>query len=123
MPHIVLQYSANITPVKTAESLFAEIHSILNKVGGINLENCKSRLVPCSNYLIGEGSPDSSFVSVEIRFLEGRSDDIKSELGKAILEATKLWCGEAPARQITVEIGDIRKNEYFKSPEGTFSKQ
>ena len=75
MPHIVLEYSANLYDLPSFSALFAEIHQVLHREGGIRLENCKSRARAAHHYFIADGSPDHAFVHLNIEFVKGRSDE------------------------------------------------
>jgi len=126
MPQIILEKSANIKSLSEIKEVFKNIHQVLHELGKINLENCKSRARIASDYLVGDGNLEEAFVHLEIRFLEGRSDELKARLGGeilAILEHNFLIAGNPSKLQITVEISDIIKSSYFKFPAGAFSKQ
>ncbi len=118
MPHINLQYSENIKP-PDFKTLFSAIHRIMNRIANIEINNCKSRAIGCSEYFIGEGEPAGAFVHLEVKMLEGRTSKMKSDLGKTLLrelENSFLKRGDNPDLQLTVEIGDIKNDAYFKFP-------
>jgi 5-carboxymethyl-2-hydroxymuconate isomerase len=120
MPQIVLEYSENIDLPGDNRELFGRIHQILNTVAGIRLENCKSRALMHMDYCIGNGDSSNAFVHLDVRFMEGRTNDIESRIGKDLLELLKNHFTGDPADQIvqiTVEVRDIRKKEYFKHPD------
>lgn len=124
MPQIKLEYTDNVELVKDISKVFSEIHLVLNQTAGIKLENCKSRAVQLADYYIGEGGTDQAFVHLEVRILEGRSVDLKKQTGNTLLEILKTSYSfdiNPIGLQITVEIIDIIKDFYFKSPEGTFT--
>jgi 5-carboxymethyl-2-hydroxymuconate isomerase len=116
MPQIVLEYSSNID-LTDEMSVLAKIHQILNEVGKINLNNCKSRIIEQSRYLVGNGNPINAFVHLEIAFMEGRSDELKKIIGDEILNYMKTVIIKGV--QITVHITDLLRNSYFKHPSGT----
>lgn len=120
MPQITLHYTANITSSVHFDEMFLKIHRILNETGGVDIGNCKSRALRFEDYFIGEGKPEKAFVHLDVALLEGRSDEVKSELGNEILEYLKSAYGTAIKQtdlQITVEIRDIPKRYYFKFPD------
>jgi 5-carboxymethyl-2-hydroxymuconate isomerase len=126
MPHLELQYTSNIAQEINFSVLFAELHRILAEVGGINIENCKSRAIKLDDYAIGSSEPDNAFVHVNLKFLVGRSEVLKQKIGQDILNA--LRDAYAPSidehnLQITVQIQDIQHETYFKIPEGSFTIQ
>lgn len=126
MPQIVLEYSSNVLEQTGFAPLFVGIHEILHERAGIRLDNCKSRALRRDEFYIGDGHPSNAFVHLDIRFIEGRSEDVKQSVGTASLKRLKQFFEKSMARldlQITVELGDIQRSSYFKFPEGTLTAQ
>lgn len=126
MPQIVLEYSSNVLEQSGFTDLFASIHEILHRQAGIKLDNCKSRAICRDEFHVGDGHPSNAFVHLEIRFIEGRSDEAKQKLGTESMNQLKQFFDKSIARldlQITVEVDDIRRDSYFKFPEGTLTVQ
>ena len=126
MPHTTIEYSGNLGDQLDVADLLARIHGVLTEVGGIDLTNCKSRVVALEAYLIGDGDERHAFVHADVRFLEGRPPDVKRAIGAGILRVLQeFYRGDAERfdLQLTVEIGDIQRETYFKLPEGTFTPQ
>jgi 5-carboxymethyl-2-hydroxymuconate isomerase len=124
MPHLTLEYSANLDPPAEFAPLFLRLHGLLARTGGIRRENCKSRAYACRDFLVGEGRPSDAFVHLDIRFLEGRSDEVKQAIGAAALDMLVDAFSDAAARgvlQATVEVRDIARASYFKFPPGTLT--
>lgn len=120
MPHIKLEHSSNLKFELNNKTLFAAIHQVLEQAG-INIENCKSRTLELDDFYVGSGGENKGFIHLEVAILEGRSENVKKEAGKKILQMLKnnFQSKEYPGMQITVEIRDISKQFYFKYPEGT----
>ncbi len=119
MPHLVLEYSANLADRAPDRSLFLDLHRLLESVAGIRIENCKSRWRRVDDWTVGEGDPGSAFVHLDIRFLEGRSPQVQRAVGTATLGLLRERFSAARNGldlQITVEIREIRKTAYFKDP-------
>ncbi len=120
MPQITLQYTTNIDQSINIKDLFIKIHRILANVGGIKIENCKSRAIKIEDYYIGQGESSNAFVHVNVAFLEGRPLELKKDIGGQLLGLLKKYYTSSIAEfnlQITVEIRDIMKELYFKHPE------
>ncbi len=102
------------------------LHAILAEVGGIDRANCKSRVRIATDYLVAEGIRNDAFIHLDVRFLEGRSPELKQVMGERMLETLREWfsgSAEEFALQITVEIQDIERTGYFKWADGArFSK-
>ena len=126
MPHILLEYTPNLTETPDFAALFASIHESLEALVGIKLDNCKSRVRVADNFYIGDGSAAHAFVHLEIRFVEGRSRAVKQALGAQCLALLQQVYGASIGEkdlQITVEVDDIIRDFYFKYPEGSLTPQ
>lgn len=124
MPHLTLEYSANVVVDSDFTDLFRRLHAVLAQTGGIRLENCKSRAYVAREFFIGSGAQGSGFVHLDIRFLEGRSDEIRRAIGQETIDALRAWFRTSAEKldlQITVEVRDIERSFYFKYPEGTLT--
>lgn len=123
MPHLTLEYTSNLPPEVASRKLFGRLHRILADVGGIDIRNCKSRAIELRNFLVGDAAGDEGYVHLDVRFLEGRPREVKVEIGRRILEALRdAYEASERAIQVTVEVGDIAKDFYFKYPEGTIGR-
>jgi 5-carboxymethyl-2-hydroxymuconate isomerase len=122
MPHLILEYSANISQEIQMHELGAALHQLLADTGGIRLENCKSRAVRREAYYIGQGETANAFVHLDIRFLEGRPLALKQEIGKRSLDILRTYFAPSLAEldlQITVQVQDIERHTFFKIPEAS----
>ncbi len=126
MPQIFIDYTSNLGDEIIFNPLAKEIHSILNNIGKINLNNCKTRIIKRNNFIIGDDSPEHAFIHIKIAFLEGRSDELKKELGGRILERGVAFLDSifkaGLDTQVTVQITDIPRAMYFKHPKSSLSK-
>jgi len=123
MPHLTLEYTRGLEPTTHFPALFHALHGILSDVG-IAAGNCKSRAIPLEVTYVAEGTSQQAFVHLEIRLLEGRPDEVKQEIGRRALSALRDAFPTPEGQdeiQITVELCDMRRAAYFKSPEGTLS--
>lgn len=121
MPHLVLEYSDNVKE-KSFKPLFQQLHQIVVKVCSASLDSCKSRAVPRENFYIGDGDPKNAFVHLDICLAEGRSIEVRKEVGRQILKILGKHFSQSLKElnlQITVESREFRKDLYFKIPEGT----
>ncbi|MFQ5754949.1 MAG: 5-carboxymethyl-2-hydroxymuconate Delta-isomerase [Acidiferrobacterales bacterium] len=126
MPHLTLEYTSNIRQHVNLAELFSALHRVLAQVGGVRIENCKSRAVKHHDFCIGSGSSYKAFVHLGMTMLEGRPLALKQKVGESILRVLKDTYAPSMVEQdlqITVEIKDIQKATYFKVPEGTLSSE
>ncbi len=119
MPHLRLEYTANVPQKVDFQTLFADLQEALARVGGIPMANFKSRAYRLDTYRIADGSDDEAFVHLDVRMFEGRSDELKQAMLAAVMEVLKAHyapTGAGPNVQVSVEIQDIRRAAYLKSP-------
>ena len=124
MPQILIEYSSNIQDVNDFKQLFTDIHHVIHTSGGTQIENCKSRAISHNEYFIGRGEAKNAFIHLEVKWLEGRSTELKSKLGNELLDLLKKHYHSSMQQhnlQITVHVIDIRRSSYFKHPKGTFT--
>ena len=122
MPHLTLEYSANINQQIQTNELFSELHQALAGLANLKVENCKGRLVRLEEAYIGRGEPHNAFVHLHIRLLAGRSPELKKRIGQHCLSFLESYFAPSAADhqlQITVEIIDVQPEAYFKAPAGT----
>lgn len=122
MPHLILEYTNNVREERNFSSLFTKLHQILHTTAHASLASCKSRAVEHSTFQVGDGGANKAFVHLEIRLAEGRSDEVRQEVGRqALLALQKHFYNslEELDLQITVHCAEISRNFYFKIPEGT----
>ena len=122
MPHLSLEYTANLDQWAGDPDLLIALHHLLQSVAGIEIGNCKSRWRMVDEWLVGDGETSSAFVHLDIRFLEGRPMEIRQAVGAGALEILRGHFGAAEEDrdlQITVEVLEIRRALYFKHPPGT----
>ena len=122
MPHVTLEHSSNINIDFNYQDLFSQLHGLLHEIAGIQIDNFKSRAIQREQFLVGDGKIENAFVHLEIRVLEGRSPEMKKEIGQGCLRLLKDFYAQGLASlalQLTVEIVDLPRENYYKYPEGT----
>lgn len=117
MPHLVLEYSNNITSIDRLNPLFDKLHQLLANELPTQLSSCKSRCIAHPLFFIGDQDDTNAFVHLTIKILSGRAESKKSSLGKKILSLLSDFFMTEPSNlkiNLSVEIMDLDKN-YFKS--------
>ena len=117
MPHITLKFTSNIKSLPNFNKLFSEVHRTLNDNAGIKIENCKSKAIKLEKFYVGDGTKNKAFLHLEVKILEGHTIEVKSEIGKSLLQILKNQFEKSIKLldlQITIEIIDIKKNCYYK---------
>jgi len=117
MPQITLEYTSNINDPGNFKSAIISIHKILESQFNLNINNCKTRIRRIEDFLIGNGEQTKKFIHLEVKFLEGRPQELISSLGDLLLDILcnyKSLPQKNPELDITVHIIDIERARYFK---------
>ena len=87
MPHVIVEYSANIEAEITPQRLVEEIHGAAIASGIAEPVAVRTRLKRREHFRVGDGSPENAFVHIDIRGPQGphpgaeearRADDLRS---------------------------------------------
>ena len=116
MPHLKLEYTENIDLSITFDDLFSELHHALAESGDIDINNCKSRAVRMQDFLLSKNSK-GPFVHLEVAILSGRAPDVIKRIGdhlKSILVKHYVSATGRDDLQVTIEIREMNRNNYFK---------
>lgn len=95
MPHLTLEYSANLKPEARMNALCLKLAQCLAAyrtpdgqavypLGGIRV-----RALACDDYAIADGRPDTAFVHANLRMGAGRSEATRQATGDALFEIIK----------------------------------
>jgi 5-carboxymethyl-2-hydroxymuconate isomerase len=118
VPHLVLEYSANVTQEVAWDRLFAHLHQAVAEAGA-PLAGCKSRAVRHDTYHVADGRPGGAFVHLSIALLPGRTDEASAALSGRCLQLLVEEFRpslESLDLQITVEVRDLHRESYQKVP-------
>ncbi|GHF27843.1 hypothetical protein GCM10017044_23740 [Kordiimonas sediminis] len=101
MPHIIIEYSADIEKSESAQKLMQTAHDVAMESGQFGEADIKVRTLRFDQALVG-GKPDS-FLHVTVQLLDGRTDDVKKALTMAMIDGysrlnLKLGCLSANAQ-------------------------
>ncbi len=115
MPHLVLEYSANVPDQPDFRRVLLDLHDVLVASSLFERKDVKSRTVRHDVFAVADGAEDRAFVALSIAILDGRSDDVKAVLSEAALEVLvrafpRLVAGGRGA--ISVEIRDLHRASY-----------
>ncbi|MDH5643025.1 MAG: hypothetical protein OEY63_02405 [Gemmatimonadota bacterium] len=121
MPHIVVEFTDSVNPTDSFRSFFEKCHDILEQ-GGVPRGNCKSRAVQLSEYATGGKGEIQPFVHLSLALLEGRGAEFLRDVGEKIMDLlSENFISDSGVSdpEFTLEIREMKKNSYFKLPEGT----
>jgi 5-carboxymethyl-2-hydroxymuconate isomerase len=87
MPHIVVEYSANIRDRMGLDGLIERLHATAIGTGVFPLGGTRTRAAERTHYRVADGHPDNAFVHVTLRIGHGRDADTKAQAARAVFDA------------------------------------
>jgi len=95
MPHVTIQYTANLEPEANMGALCATLAEVilaqrdgdgqrLFPVGGTRV-----LAYPAATYAVGDGAPDRAFVYLNVRIAPGRAPERVKSTGEALIAAVR----------------------------------
>lgn len=112
MPHLIIEYSANVRQLTSPAELNRIGHKVMIESGLFSVPDIKSRAYATDDYLVGEKGSDGSFVHVTVYLLEGRSTQQKQDLSEALRAALKVPLEKID--QLSIDIRELAKDTYRK---------
>ena len=87
MPHITIEYSANVADKCDIQALVDVVHERARQTEVAPLAGIRTRAVAREFYRIADGNPDHGFVSLHAQIGPGRSPEVKKDLVAQLLDA------------------------------------
>ncbi|MDR6470534.1 5-carboxymethyl-2-hydroxymuconate isomerase [Paraburkholderia graminis] len=122
MPHLTLEYSANLADGESISRLCNTLAECLAKqrdqeksvypIGGIRV-----RALRCEHYCIADGRADAAFLHANLKIAAGRSDAIKKATGDALFETIKQHFAnefETSGLALSLEINEFSEAGTWK---------
>ncbi len=75
MPHITIEYSANLAELHDVQALVDAVHAAALDDGLPSLDGLRTRARACREYRIADGDPSHVFVAMTARIGPGRAPD------------------------------------------------
>lgn len=117
MPHIVIEYSANLENRIGLAGLVRKAHEAALASGLFEIGGLRTRAVRRDVYLIADAHPDNAFVTVNVRIGHGRAQAARHKAGEMIFEAVCEHLAPIFADTplgITLDVAEIDPNASFK---------
>lgn len=115
MPHLTMEYSANITGFDAAGALLS-LNTALVGTRHFEALDIKSRARALDTFLVGTEPRGHGFVHVTLALLSGRDAATKRALSDTLLSALKRFCADERGLrlQLCAEIVEIDRASYAK---------
>lgn len=119
MPHLVLEYSDNLTPHVPMEPLLIGLHKVFTSFDTIPLEDTKTRAKAYEYYLVGSHGRQKANMHLNILMMKGRPLALRTQIGDAMVAyLNEQLLKHVPTQlpfAVTVEIREMERENYFKS--------
>ena len=93
MPHITIEYSANIADHHDIQLLVDAVHHAALETGVAELDALRTRAAARDHYRIADGQRDHAFIAIECRIGPGRAHDAKVRFVTDLLHAAEAHIG------------------------------
>ncbi|MGB3495554.1 MAG: hypothetical protein WBA57_22680 [Elainellaceae cyanobacterium] len=116
MPHIIVEYSDNLSRINIP-LLLSELHDELAAQDTVTKSAIKSRAIaiPEENVILGDEDDYDELLHITIKLLPGRNDDLKKNMARALYSVA---CGAVRAEydncSVTVEVMELHAESYTK---------
>ena len=108
MPHLTIEYSANVTDHVSIDALVDALHDAALGTGIAALDALRTRAVRRDHYAIADRHPDNAFIAVTARLGAGRSADDQQRLLDVLMTALDDTVGTAGrTMMLSVEYQEI----------------
>ncbi len=110
MPHITVEYSANLDPELSIQDLVDRLHAAALDTGVFPIGGLRTRAARRDTYAVADGAPDNAFIAVVARIGAGRDAETRRGVAERLLQTVAEATRETFARRglgITVEVAEI----------------
>ena len=89
MPHLIVEYSANLEKYLDIKEVLRLIHEAAIDTGMFPTAGIRTRAERRDHYIIADAHPDNGFIHVQARIGTGRTPEARSKAGEHIFAALK----------------------------------
>ena len=110
MPHLIVEYSANLEADIAPRALADAIHAAALETGVFPIGGCRTRLARRDVYVIGDGHVENRFIHVQARIGVGRPPEVRQKAAEHIFARLKSATADIFARAplgLTLEIVEV----------------
>lgn len=110
MPHIVIEYSANLEDELRPMRLVEALHAAALETGVFPLAGLRTRAERRDLYLIADGDPGHIFIAVNVRIGQGRDAATRLRAAEALMAALERETAEIFQRRglaLSLDVSEI----------------
>ncbi|MFG6149299.1 5-carboxymethyl-2-hydroxymuconate Delta-isomerase [Halobacillus sp. B23F22_1] len=92
MPHIIIEYTDNLSAHMDIRKLLGNINkAVIDQKGVFPVGGIRSRAYEVKDYCVADGRENDAFVHAKIKIGKGRSDDEKSNVCESIFQVMENY--------------------------------
>ena len=117
MPHIVIEYSANLEQKLDIAALLQVVHTAALDTGVFPIGGLRTRGAAREHYVIADGDPRNAFVHALLRIGHGRDLDTKRSAATQVFDALCAYLEptfQTTPLGISLEVEEINPDLSFK---------
>ena len=110
MPHLTIEYSANLDGKTDLAALCRSLHAAMLASGLFELGAIRVRAVRCADYAVADLLPENAFADLRLRIGAGRSGTDKARAGEMIFAAATAHFAPlfaTPHFALTLDISEL----------------
>lgn len=110
MPHLTIEYSANLDASGDIAGLCRSLHAAMLETGVFELGAIRVRALRCTDYAIADLLDQNAFADLRLRIGAGRCATDKARAGEIIFAAAKAHFAplfETPHFALTLDIAEL----------------
>lgn len=116
MPHVIVEYTANLEHEAQLEQLFERMHAELIGMQLFPTGGIRSRARRIEQFRFADGAHDYAGVHVEVKLSAARPAQIRKQVGAAVFEVCRQHFSALQARRylaLSLEVGLFQPEVFF----------
>ena len=116
MPHLIVEYSANLAPFPEHKALVELNEAVCGSPQVQTEADLKTRFVNQNSFAVGTEIGPRGFVHAQLRLLAGRTPEAKKDLAERVATVLRRHTPKPKGMlvQLSVEIVDMDRPSYVK---------
>ena len=118
MPHIIVEYSANLENAMDVGGLLNALHQAMIDTGVADTAAIRTRAIRMDHFCVADRNPQNGFVQITVRMREGRPKEAYQKVGENLMAAAEQSLDKAMAKhpmQLALEIHEITQLTFRKN--------
>lgn len=110
MPHLIVEYSANLEADLAMREVIDVLHAAALETGVFPIGGVRVRASRRDIYKVADGHPDNAFIHVQARIGAGRTPEVRAKAAETIFERLKAVTADVYARRplgLSLEVVEI----------------